>query len=49
MANKKDCEICENCKWWKCMGYHYYECTNPESERYEEGCSRGSSCERFEE
>ena len=23
---------CEDCKHLKCMGYHYYECTNEASE-----------------
>jgi len=37
-------EICENCKFWKCMGYHYYECT-----KYNEQMSRDDSCTQFEE
>lgn len=37
-------ETCENCKFWKCMGYHYYECT-----RCDEPKGRGDSCNQFEE
>ena len=37
-------EICENCRFWKCMGYHYYECT-----KNNESKSRGDSCALFEE
>lgn len=40
---------CEDCKWWKCCGYHYYECTNPESDFNEQGRSRGDKCNQFEE
>lgn len=40
---------CENCRFWKCMGYHYYECTNPSSGSYETSTSRGDSCRDFEE
>lgn len=37
-------EYCENCKFWKCMGYHYYECVKDGSAR-----SRGETCNQFEE
>ena len=37
-------EYCENCKFWKCMGYHYYECELDGSSR-----SRGESCDQFKE
>lgn len=40
---------CENCKHLKCMGYRYYECTNPWSEHNGSGRSRGDSCNEFEE
>ena len=30
------------------MGYHYYECTNENSENYGQGMSRGNSCNQFE-
>lgn len=42
-------ECCENCKFWKCMGYHYYECTNGWSEHHGESMSRGDKCNEFEE
>ncbi len=42
-------ECCENCKFWKCMGYHYYECTNEDSERNGQSMSRGETCNKFEE
>lgn len=37
-------EICENCKFWKCMGYHYYECT-----KRDEVTNRHDTCNYFEE
>lgn len=40
---------CENCSFWKSMGYHYYECTNKWSEHCGESRSRGDSCSEFEE
>lgn len=40
---------CENCKHWKCMGYHYYECTNERSKHCGESKSRGDNCTEFEE
>jgi hypothetical protein len=40
---------CENCKWWKCMGFHYYECTNVRSQNQGRSMSRGQSCNQFEE
>lgn len=24
---------CEECRFWKSFGYHYYECTNDESDK----------------
>ena len=42
-------KYCENCRFWKCMGFHYYECTNPNSENYETSTSRGMTCCEFEE
>ena len=46
---KRNNEYCENCKFWKCMGYRYYECTNEASPRCGENCSRGDSCNQFKE
>lgn len=40
---------CEDCKHLKCMGWHYYECTNAKSENNGQSMSRGDSCNQFEE
>lgn len=40
---------CEDCKHLKCMGYHYYECTNETSENNGQAMSRGDGCNQFEE
>lgn len=40
---------CENCKWWKCFGWHYYECTNEKSECHGQSKWRGDSCNQYEE
>lgn len=42
-------ECCEDCKFWKCMGYHYYECTNEASECNGQSMWRGETCNKFEE
>ena len=42
-------EYCENCEHLKCMGYHYYECTNENSEHNGQAMSRGDSCNQYEE
>lgn len=42
-------KTCENCKWWKCMGFHYYERTNKWSEHYGEQMSRCDKCVELEE
>ncbi len=40
----KSKEICENCRFWKCMGFHYYECTKHNTQK-----GRFDSCEDFDE
>jgi len=46
---EKTKSYCENCKWWRCMGYHYYECTNESSEKNGASTWRGDSCREHEE
>ena len=40
---------CKDCKWMVCTGWHCYECTNEESEKFERGISLDDTCNKAEE